>query len=392
MDAGRNPYSPGAGSPPAALTGRDDELEAWDVALSRAEAGRSARSPALYGLRGVGKTVLLSQYAKRAKRANWVVAQVEAIQGGDFRETLSVQLRIALARLATPTASEVFKGALRTLSSFRASVDSAGTWSLGFDLSSARGGGADSGNLESDLATLVTDLAAAAAEDGHGIAILVDEAQDLTNDELAALCAALHRANQDAAPVLIAVAGLPSLPRVLSEAKSYAERLFDYRPIGALGESATKEAIVRPSDDLNVSWMRDAVDEVVTVSDGYPFFIQQVAHETWNAARGPAIEEADARVGAAEAQRILDAGFYRARWERATTAEKRYMRAMGVDGENGSSSSAVGARLGRSQSSVAPLRARLMGKGLIYAPDHGVVAFTVPGMAAFIGRQPEMEE
>ncbi|WP_299166811.1 ATP-binding protein [uncultured Arthrobacter sp.] len=386
MDPVYNPYSPGAGRKPAALVGRDQPRSDWNVALDRVEIGRSAQPFVLYGLRGVGKTVLLSDFRRSAQRRGWLVAQVEAGADKSLREALGEALHAPLADLARPNAGRRLLKALRTALSFKASYDATGTWNFGLDLSDTAGGGADTGVLETDLRKLIHDLSDAAEEENVGLAILIDEAQDLEQAERVAICAIAHAAAQDDWPVLFALAGLPSLPRVLAEAKSYAER-FNYEKIEELRGDVAVEALTRPSADDGIDWERAAVELIVDESAGYPYFLQQFGQDTWNAAEGPNITYADARVGAARGRAALDSGFFRARWDRATRAEQSYLRAMAEDGDEGSSSGEIASRLGRSAASFGPIRASLIAKGLVYAPEHGVIAFTVPGMAAFITRQ-----
>jgi DNA transposition AAA+ family ATPase len=391
MDAVQNPFEPGAGRPPAALVGRDDSIGQWQTNLSRIEAGRSGRPVVLYGLRGVGKTVLLTRLAKEAEGRSWIVAQLEAGTGKSLRASLSEKLQGPLADRALPTAGQKLLRGIKTAASFfHVTYDaSASTFTYGLDLSTIGGGGADTGHLEADLNKLVLDLAAAAAEQGRGLAILIDEAQDLTTDELVAVCVAAHLASQQGTAFLIALAGLPSLPRVLSEAKSYAERLFDFQEIERLSDDLARLALTEPCEQEGVTWNADAVDFVVAKTSGYPYFLQQYGQETWNEAEEDVLTLTDARVGAARAQLALDTGFFRSRWERATPSEKRYLRAMAYDGDDGSSAGEIADRLSTKTTSLGPSRANLIGKGLIYAPAHGRVAFTVPGMSDFINRQIE---
>jgi len=384
-----NPYSPGAGLPPAALVGRDRQSEAWRVALDRVQRGRTAQPAVLYGLRGVGKTVLLSAFSKAADGREWIVAQVEAAAGKSLREVLGEALHAPLADVARPSAGRRLLEALSTALSFKASYDSSGTWNFGLDLAESGGGGANTGMLETDLSKLVRDVAQAPEEEGVGLAILIDEAQDLTDAELTAVCSTAHVAGQNAWPFLFALAGLPSLPRVLAKAKSYAERLFVFERIEHLNQELARKALTEPAATEGVEWDEDAVTFVVHETSGYPYFLQQFGQDTWNDASGPGITLADARLGAAKGRAALDNGFFRARWNRATRAQQRYLRAMAVDADVGSSSGEVAGRLGRSIASLGPVRAGLISKGLIYAPEHGVVAFTVPGMAGFIEPQPE---
>lgn len=388
MDPVRNPYSPGAGRPPAALVGRDSQLEQWVIALDRIESGRSAQPLVLYGLRGVGKTVLLTRFFNLARDRNWIAAQVEAGTGKSLREALGEALHAPLADLARPSAGKRLLKGLKTALSFKASYDTSGTWNFGLDLTETAGGGADTGKLETDLNKLARDLSEAAEEEEVGLAILIDEAQDLTPAELTAVCSAAHVAGQHEWSCLFALAGLPSLPRVLAEAKSYSERLFAFQRIEHLPESLARKALIEPAAIEDIGWEQDAIALIVKETSGYPYFLQQFGQETWNEASGPAITLADARVGAARGRAALDDGFFRARWDRATRAEQKYLRAMAADEDAGSSSGDVAARLGRSVTSFGPVRASLISKGLIFAPEHGIVAFTVPGMADFIQRQP----
>jgi AAA ATPase domain len=386
MDPVRNPYSPGAGRQPAALVGRDDALGAWETSLQRAHIGRTDQPVVLYGLRGVGKTVLLSEFRRQARKKDWIVAQVEAGTGKSLRELLGETLYVPLSDLARPGAGRRLLKSLKTALSFKASYDATGTWNFGVDLAGAPGGGADTGILDTDLKKLVNDLADAAEEESAGLAILIDEAQDLSSEELATLCTIAHAAAQDNWRVLFAFAGLPSLPRILAEAKSYAER-FRYLKIQQLDADVVAEALTIPARIENAQWDDDAIDVVVDASGRYPYFLQQFGQETWNVATGPVIARHDAALGVAQGTNDLDNGFFRVRWDRATRAEQSYLRAMAIDRDEGSSSSEVAARLSRKPTSLGPTRAALIAKGLIYAPEHGVVAFTVPGMAAFIGRQ-----
>jgi hypothetical protein len=387
MDPVVNPYAPGAGRPPAALVGRDQQREAWRVALDRVGRGRTAQPVVLYGLRGVGKTVLLSRLAADARGRGWIVAQVEAGAGKSLREALGEALHGPLADLARPSAGKRLAKALKTAMSFKASYDLTGTWNFGLDLSETAGGGADTGTLETDLAKLVRDLSGAAEEEGIGVAILIDEAQDLDQAERIAVCASAHEIGQQGWPALFALAGLPSLPRVLAEAKSYAERLFLFERIEHLEADLARAALLEPAAAEGVEWAEDALALLVAETSGYPYFLQQFGQETWNCAAGPAVTLTDARVGAAQGRAALDSGFFRVRWDRATRAEQRYLRAMADLGAAGGSTGEIAARLGKKANSFGPARANLIAKGLIYAPEHGVVAFTVPGMAEFIRRQ-----
>jgi len=388
MDERNNPYSPGAGLRPAAFVGRDAELQDWSVALDRIENARSARPVVLHGLRGVGKTVLLGEFHQQAEDHKWVSVMIEANTGRTLREALAHALYPVVRELVRPKAGDKLKKALATFKAFSVKVDASGAWSFGLDVAPAQGRG-DSGELETDLSELIKDLAEAAQEQNHGLAILIDEAQDLNNDELKALCAICHQGGQRGWPFLLALAGLPNLPKVLSEAKSYAERLFTYREITQLRQDAARQALTEPAAGEGVSWEEAAVSYVVKEARSYPYFLQEYGQATWNAAGGTTLTYDDARVGAVSGQAHLDAGFYRARWERAAPAQRAYLEAMAQDGDGPSQSGEVAARLGKTPTGVGPIRDSLIKKGLIYSPEHGQIAYTVPGMADFIARQPQ---
>ena len=388
MDPVANPYSPGAGRKPTALVGRDRVIDAWGVSLQRAEQGRTDQPFVLYGLRGVGKTVLLSEMRRQAEARNWWAVQVEAGSGQSLRELIGEGLYEPLVEITRPSAGRRVLRALKTALSFKASYSEQGSWTFGIDLTDVQGGGADSGVLNTDLRKIVKDVALAAAEESVGLAILIDEAQDLADDDLTALAAVAHRAAQENWPVLFALAGLPSLLQTLAEARSYTER-FRHMPIERLLEPDAREALVRPARDEGVAWDPDALAHVVNESGRYPYFIQQFGECAWIEATGETIAMSDARVGVAVGQAQLDSGFFRARWDRTTAAEKRYLRSMCPEGDAGVGSGVVANRLDRPAKAFGPVRANLIHKGLVYAPDHGLVAFTVPGMAAFIARQVE---
>ncbi|WP_082681897.1 ATP-binding protein [Kocuria rhizophila] len=386
MDPVRNPYSPGAGLKPSALVGRDTVIDGWGVSLQRAERGKTDQPMVLYGLRGVGKTVLLSRLRRDADERDWITVQVEAGSGRPLREMVGEGLYEPLSDLAQPSAGKRLLRALKTALSFKASYDSAGNWNFGIDLSDATGGAADSGVLLTDLSKIIRDISRAAGDKGVGLALLIDETQDLNPEEIQTLAAVMQSAATEGLPVLFALAGLPSLPQTLAEAKSYSER-FRYHVIEKLDIDAAKEAILKPARDEAVEWSRQALEHVVNASGRYPYFIQQFGQETWNVATNTPIQFTDAQIGVAAGQGQLDNGFFRARWDRTTAAEKQYLQAMCPEGDDGVGSGEVANRLNRAGNSLGPTRANLIHKGLIYAPDHGIVAFTVPGMASFIARQ-----
>lgn len=387
MDPVTNPYVPGAGRRPSALVGRTEAIAAWTTSLARVARGRTDQPMVLYGLRGVGKTVLLTHLRHLAAEQDWLVVQIEAGGGRRLRELVGEGLYEPLADLNRPRAGMRVLKALATALSFKASYDPTGNWNFGVDLT-GQAGPSTSGILETDLKKVVKDVSAAAKEGGTGLAVLIDEAQDLEPEELVSLAVVTQAAAQDDWPVLFALAGLPSLPQTLAEAKSYTER-FRYHFVERLSTDEARQALAAPAQDEGVVWDDRALDYVVDQSGQYPYFVQQFGADTWLCAPASPIDEPSAREGVAQGLRQLDTGFFRARWDRTTVGEKKYLRAMAPEGETGIASGEVVSRLGKKNTrQLGPTRASLIHKGLIYAPDHGIVAFTVPGMADFIERQP----
>jgi hypothetical protein len=393
MDPVRNPYSPGAGIRPRELAGRDVELERFDVLRHRTTEGLAGRSIVMTGLRGVGKTVLLNELADRARKDGWLVAKVEAdSQGRPFREQLARAFNRELRELTRPrTLAARARRALSTFRAFSLKTDPSGSMTIGIELDHEAGRG-DTGALDVDLTDLALDLSDAAADRSAGVVVLIDEMQDLGEEELAAVCAVCHEASQRGAQFYVVGAGLPSLPRVLAEAKSYAERLFEYWPIGALNSIDAAIALVEPANQVGISWERTGVIDVIHSSSGYPYFLQEFGKAAWDYATGPdEIAAHEAAMGVRVGTKSLDGGFFRSRWDRATPGEREYLRAMAQDGEGPSASGVVAKRLGKDSRAVGPVRANLIHKGLVYAPEHGLIAFTVPMMAQFIDRQPRDE-
>lgn len=390
MDIDNNPYTPGASRLPAAFVGRQEKLDLWAGSLRRITNGRDARPLAMSGLRGMGKTVLLTHFARTAQDKQWLVAQVEAGSDKALRQLIAEQFQSQLGEIARGGFGQRTATAIKTLLSFaKLSVDMTGNWSFGVDVSNAPGGGADTGLLEADLGLLIKDLTHLAKERKVGVALLVDEAHMLTKDEAQAFCQILQANQRSQAPLMVALAGLPNLPLTLTKGRTYAERLFDYHDIGSLtpGESAT--ALIEPAAQEGVEWDVDATSLVLDAAHGYPYFIQQFGSDTWRAAEASPITLPDARVGLAAGTASLDRGFYRSRWERATPAEQSYMMAMAIDGDHGSTTADVAARLGKPQSALSQRRSALINKGLIFSSTQGRISFTVPAMGEFIVRQQE---
>lgn len=363
-------------------------MSGFGILLDRLSAGRAERGIVLTGLRGVGKTVLLEELRSMAEQRRWVAAFVEAGDARPFRTlaagALTASLRVASWRHRS---SARLHRALGVFKSFSLQGSPDGSIAVGIDVDRVPGR-ADSGNLELDLCELMTDLGEAAAELGTGVLLAVDELQALARSDIAAILAAAHQASRQRLPVAIAGAGLPNLPALLMDVKTYSERLFSYRRVGTLGPGDAAEALERPAETLGVSWQPAAVDRVVEDSAGYPYFLQLFGKSTWDFAPGPnTIGAADAAVGVIWARRDLNANFYGIRWQRATPAQRAYLSAMAAeagDADAAVSTGRIAARLDKSHSGLGPCRDQLIRKGLVYAPGRGLVAFTVPGMGAFV--------
>lgn len=387
MDPILNPYSPGAGLRPPALVGRDAEMRAAAGLAERVRLGLAIRGIVLTGLRGVGKTVLLQQLRSQLRTAGWFELALEARPDDSrvqaFRHRLARELGSMARRSLRDKATERAKTALGSLSAF--GVQIAGT-GVSFQRQAGR---ADSGRFEADVTDLIEDVSAAAGEAGVGLVMCIDEMQDAPAEVLASLLAAQHRAGQEGWPYAIIGAGLPSLPRALSEARSYAERLFEYRVIGPLSPPDAAAALLEPARMLGGDFTDAALNLLLEASAGYPYFLQEYGHATWNEAVENPFTASDAELGIDRGRARLDGGFYRSRWDRATKAERQFLRAMTPDGGAPSSTSSVAERMAKSASGIGPARAALISKGLIYAPEHGQVAYTVPGMAEYIQRQHE---
>lgn len=389
MDPRRNPYNPGAGLRPVALAGRDDDVEAFEILADRAQNGLTSRSIVFSGLRGVGKTVLLGELAGRAVERGWLVVQVEAerTQPDYFATALAGELANAARsqRHWFERTTDKVKVALGSITSFQASVGAIGV-SLGIERLPGR---ADSGSLQFDLVDLVETVGAAAREGGVGVAIIIDEMQEMTMDQMSAVCRASHRAGQSGLPWFVIGGGLPNLATLLATAESYAERLFDYRLIDRLGDHDALFALTEPAATQDVSWEPDAARFLLDESGGYPYFLQQFGKTVWDAAAGPeTITLEDASIGITEGQQQLDAGFYSARWERATKSEREFLVAMAADDGTPSRIADITERLGKTSSrSLGPARAKLISKGIVYSPEHGIIAYSVPGMADYVRRR-----
>jgi hypothetical protein len=387
MDALRNPFAPGAGSPPPKLAGRDEILERTELTLERVKSGRHAKSFIVVGLRGVGKTVLLNQVYDRAEALGFHSIQIEAHESKSLPALLIPKLRQLLIRLdRISKAAEAGRKALRVLAAFANCIKATiGEVEFGVSIE-PEFGSADSGDLEADLADLFEEIGRTAKAKDTAVALIIDELQYLSEGEMSALIMALHRIQQRQLPIVMIGGGLPQILGLAGRSKSYAERLFDYPRVGALPPQDVREALVEPVVREAASIDESAVREITAMTEGYPYFIQAWGHFAWNRASGNRITGSDVELATQDALRSLDESFFQVRFDRLTNAEKDYLFAMAELGPGPHRSGDIATALRRKVESVAPIRNSLMKKGMLFSPSHGDTAFTVPMFDKYLKR------
>jgi hypothetical protein len=387
MNPVTNPYSPGAGTPPPALVGRDVLRETARVALERVRRGLPTKSLLMVGLRGVGKTVLLDSMRDAAEGSGIHTLRIEAPEGRSLPAMLSPQLRQALLRLSrNEQAREFAQRGLRALAGFaKAMKIKYADIEVGFDLD-PEAGLADNGDLEQDLPALLETVGIAAQHAGTAAVMFIDELQYVEEDELAALITALHRCVQRKLPIMLVGAGLPQLRGRMGKAKSYAERLFDFPEVGPLPDSAAALAITKPALNEGVEIDQDAVNQIVGETKGYPYFLQEWGKHAWESATASPITLADVKLASVSAVAALDESFFRVRFDRLIPSEKKYLRAMAELGPGPHRSGDIADCLHRKVTALGPTRSQLIAKGMIWSPNHGDTAFTVPLFDKFMKR------
>jgi hypothetical protein len=387
MDPVRNPFAPGAGTPPPELAGRDELRETVRIALERVRRGLPTKSVLMVGLRGVGKTVLLDRMRDDAEQAGIQTVRIEAPESRSLPAMLAPQLRQAMLRLSrNARARNQAERALRALAGFASALKvKFKDIEVGLDFD-PEPGLADNGDLEHDLQALAEAVGAAAQEAGTALVLFVDELQYVEEEQLAALITALHRAAQRKLPVVLVGAGLPQLRGQMGRAKSYAERLFDFPEIGPLSEVYAKSAIVKPLQEQGVEIDDDALQSIVMQTRGYPYFLQEWGKHAWDAAATSPITREDVAVASRSALAALDESFFRVRFDRLTPVEKKYLRAMAELGPGPHRSGDISDKLRRKVTSLGPTRNQLISKGMVWSPNHGDTAFTVPLFDEFMRR------
>jgi hypothetical protein len=387
MDPIKNPYSPGAGTPPPELAGREKVQEQARIAMARIQIGKPAKSLLMVGLRGVGKTVLLDRIRLDAEGSGIQTIRVEAPEERSLPALLAPQLRLALLKLSRIDRAKLLaeKG-LKALAGFAKGLKVRyRDIEVGIDFE-PEPGLADNGDLEGDLTALLEQVGNAAKSANTALVIFIDELQYVEEDQFAALVTALHRCAQLSLPLTVVGAGLPQLRGLAGRAKSYAERLFDYPTIGPLSEHDAGLAITKPAYEQNVEFTVQAVAAIIAKTRGYPYFLQEWGKHSWEIANQSPITEADVLTASTQAIAALDESFFRVRFDRLTPSEKNYLRAMAELGEGPHRSGDIADMMGRSSSSLGPVRSTLIAKGMIWSPTFGDTAFTVPLFDEFMKR------
>ena len=387
MDPIKNPFSPGAGSPPPELVGRDPILQQAKVLLGRVKLKKPEKSMLLTGLRGVGKTVLLNEIERMAKAAEYRTISIEAHEDKPLGVLIVPYLRSLLYDLDRMAGvGDKVKRGLAILRSFMGAMKvTVQDVAYGLDINPEKGT-ADSGDLEIDLPSLFVAIGEAAENRKCAVAILIDEVQYFSSKELAALIMAMHKIQQRQLPVVLLGAGLPILPALAGESKSYAERLFSFPDIGALSATDAQKALQDPAKAVGVAFKPTALDEVVRLTKGYPYFVQEWGYQSWNRASSSPITLEVVQKATADVIPRLDENFFRVRFDRLTPSEKNFLRAMAELGPGAHRTSDIAETLGVKIASIGPVRAKLIKKGMIYSPAHGDMAFTVPLFDEFMIR------
>ena len=387
MDAVLNPFAPGAGTQPPELAGRDELRETVRVTTERVRRGSPTKSVLMVGLRGVGKTVLLDRMRDAAEAAGIHTMRIEAPENRSLPALIAPELRLALLRLSRNVrAKELASRALRGLAGFAKALKvKYQDIEVGFDFE-PEPGLADNGDLEHDLQALLETVGAAAREAGTALVLFIDELQYVQEVELAALITALHRTAQRGLPVVLVGAGLPQLRGRMGQAKSYAERLFDFPEVGPLTETAARIAITKPAAAHGVAVDGDALERIIQETHRYPYFLQEWGKHAWDMATASPISLQDVELASKAAVAALDESFFRVRFDRLTPVEKKYLRAMAELGPGPHRSGDIADNLGRKVTSLGPTRNQLISKGMVWSPSHGDTAFTVPLFDEFMRR------
>lgn len=388
-----NPYTPGAGLVPSYLAGREDTMkEAQEVVVSLVH-GFPTRSVVYYGLRGVGKTVLLNKIEEIVEEKDVLYEHIEVSERSSFKTAISLHIQKLIKQLSIKEQAKSYvQKAWAVLKAFKITYSPEGEVGVGFDGDIvAAAGVSDTGNFQNDLTELFLAMGNLAQKSERAVCIFIDEIQYLKDDEFEALIAAVHRVNQRGLPIALFAAGLPKIAKIAGDVKSYAERLFSFIPIDSLDQDAALLALVEPARKLGVTYTEDAVKEMVAVTGGYPYFLQEYGKQVWAFIKDQQIDLAAVKEAYPVFERNLDESFFKVRYDRATPREKEFMMAMADCGELPCSMNQVASKMGSTVSSISPLRGQLIYKGFIYAARYGEVDFTVPRFKEYLRRVKDAE-
>ncbi|MCK9294384.1 MAG: ATP-binding protein [Desulfobulbaceae bacterium] len=390
MESYKNPYRPGAGTKPLVIAGREFEIEKARSLLKSVKFGSPQRSLMLYGLRGVGKTVLLNEIERISEDEGYISEHLEMSENDDFRRVIAKAVRKCLLKVdKVENLKDKAVNALSILKAFTLVIPDGPE--LKIDVEAAVGLG-DSGDLDTDLVDLFVALGEAAKEGKKYICFFIDEVQYLSEQAMSGLIASSHRISQKTLPIVFICAGLPQVAALSGDAKSYAERLFDFIPIGPLAKGADELALIGPVAQFSVEYEDGAKNKILEEAKGYPYFIQEFGCYAWNEAANTVINEREVTESNKKAIEALDRSFFKVRMDRATSAEKKFMKAMSSLGKGPYKSADVASKLNKKLQSIGPVRATLISKGFVFSPQHGEVDFTVPLYDEYIRRNFDLSE
>lgn len=377
-----NPFMPGAGMQPPELVGRERDLEIVDRMIARTKLNNLDRGIIFSGLRGVGKTVLLVKLQEMAAGKNMLTAKIESSGNpDDDYEAIFHEINLAAMKI------HLVGGLKKRLGDVISSIKSMSFGAFGLSASVSRESSAQTSENPFKLELLIESITTELKKSNSGLYLFIDELQEMADEPLGTLMSIQHKMGQRSLPFYIIGAGLPNLPGVLSKSRSYAERLFEYRTIGQLSDADAAEGFQKPARRNGRPFTDDALNELIKVSSGYPYFIQAYGKAAWNASGSNPIPLQAVTRSEACARAELDDGLYSARWQRTTPTGRRYLAAMAKIGtESPSPTAEVADRLGKTTGEISMTRDKLIKLGLIYSPEYGKVAFTVPGMGEFILR------
>ena len=383
-----NPYTPGAGLVPHYLAGRDDTIMEAKEIIAYVAQGYPARSVIYYGLRGVGKTVLLNRIEDIAEENDILYEHIEVSERSSFKTAISLHIQKLIRQMSVKAKAEnIWQKAMSVLKAFQITYSPEGDVSVSLkDDVAAAVGISDTGNFANDLTELFVSMGTLAKNSESSVCLFIDEIQYLKDDEFEALITAVHRVNQKGLPVTLFAAGLPKVAKIAGDIKSYAERLFSFISIDSLKPEAAKLALVEPAKKIDVTFTDEAIDEILRITEGYPYFLQEYGKQVWDFIKDHKIDSTSVQEAYPVFEKSLDNSFFKVRYDRATQKEKEFMLAMVECGELPCTIAQIASKMNCNVQRISPLRAQLIHKGFIYATRYGEVDFTVPQFNQYLKR------